>query len=69
MTFAQVLHRVPDHYFGDEAFERRDRKQMEKQNRKILKDFWETIPTDLQERMPQEVRDKALGRKEERAGT
>ena len=47
MTFTQVLHGVLDHYSGDEASERRYRKQMEKQNRKVLKDFWETIPTDL----------------------
>ena len=30
MTFAQVLHRVLNHYFGDEAFERRDRRQIAK---------------------------------------
>ena len=62
MTFRQVLHGVLDHCPGDEAFERRYRKQMQKQNRKVLKDFWDTIPTNLQEQMPQELRDKALGR-------
>ena len=32
---------------------------MQKQNRKVLKDFWETIPTNLQEQMPQEVQTKS----------
>ena len=39
MTFTQVIHGVLDHYSGDEAFERRYRKQMEKQKWKVLKDF------------------------------
>ena len=30
MTFAQLLHRVLDHYLGDEAFARRQRRQIEK---------------------------------------
>ena len=66
MTFTQVIHGVLDHYSGDEAFERRYRKHMEKQNRKVLKDFWETIPTDLPEQTPQEVQTKPWATRQSR---
>ena len=69
MTFAQSLHRVLDHYFGDEAFERRGRKKLEKErlrmqadNQRVLKEFWEKIPKHLQEQVPQEARELLLGR-------
>jgi len=39
MTFAQLLHRVLDHYLGDEAFERRQRRQVEK----ISDRLWDKI--------------------------
>ena len=41
MTFAQTLHRVLDYYFGDEAFERRDQKQIEKIKETLRPEIYE----------------------------
>ena len=70
MTFAQVLHRVLDHHFGDEAFERRDRKRVEKIEEglwdkvftEVWDEVWTEIPESLRNRMPDDFRERILQR-------
>ena len=64
MTFAQTLHRVLEHYFGDAAFERRDQEQIEKIKAQLLdevfaevwNEVWTEIPESLRNRMPDDFR-------------
>ena len=43
MTFAQLLHRVLDHYLGDEAFARRERRQVEKIEERLRGKVYEEV--------------------------
>ena len=64
MTFAQTLHRVLEHHFGDAAFERRDREQIEKIKAQLLdevfaevwNEVWSEMPESLRNRMPDDLR-------------
>ena len=68
MTFAQILHRVLNHYFGDEAFERRGRKRVEKIEEKlrdkvytevwheVFKEAWPEVPEELRLRVTDDGR-------------
>ena len=59
MTFAQALHRVLDHYFGDEATERRDRKRVEKieerLREKVYAEVWDEVFTGVCTEIPEEL--------------
>ena len=52
MTFAQSLHRVLNHYVGDEALQRRDRKRVEK----IKEGLWNKVFTEVWDEVPEELR-------------
>ena len=56
MTFAQLLHRVLNHYFGDEAFERRDRKQVEKIKEGLRDKVWDEVFKEAWTEVPEELR-------------
>ena len=43
MTFAQLLHGVLDHFLGDEAFERRDRKKIERIRERLRDEVREEV--------------------------
>ena len=43
MTFAQLLHKVLDHFFGDEAFARRERRQIEKISDRLWDEVYEEV--------------------------
>ncbi|MYC38442.1 MAG: hypothetical protein F4X66_16250 [Chloroflexi bacterium] len=70
MTFAQLLHRVLDHYFGDEAFERRQRRQIEKIRErlrgKVYEEVfdeaftagWMDVPEAIRLRLPDDSRER-----------
>lgn len=74
MTFAQMLHRVLDHYLGDEAFARRERKQIEKieerLRRKVYEEVfdeaftaaWTEVPESLRKKMPADSRERVRQR-------
>ena len=74
MTFAQTLHRVLDHYFGDEAFERRDQKQIEKIKETLrleiyeqefevaFAEAWADVPESIRVRLSEDFREKIRGR-------
>ena len=70
MTFAQLLHRVLDHYLGDEAFARRERRQIEKIKErlrgKIYEELfdeafaaaWTDVPEEIRVRLPDDFRER-----------
>ena len=70
MTFAQLLHRVLDHYLGDEAFARRERRQIEKiENQlwgKVYEEVfdeaftagWMDVPEAIRLRLPDDSRER-----------
>ena len=70
MTFAQMLHRALDRYFGDEAFERRDRKQIEKIKEtlrpevyeEVFAEAWADVPESIRARLPDDSRDQVRER-------
>ena len=43
MTFAQLLHKVLDHYLGDEAFARRERRQIEGSRERLWEEVYEEV--------------------------
>ena len=73
MTFAKMLHRVLDHYFGDEAFERRDQKQIEKIKERLRPEIyeqefevafaeaWADVPESIRMRLPEDFSGKGSG--------
>ena len=62
MTFAQMLHRSLDHYFGDEAFARRDMRQIEKIKAQLLdevfEEAWREVPEELRLRISADGKDR-----------
>ena len=74
MTFAQLLHRVLDHYLGDEAFARRERRQIEKieerLRRKVYEEVfeeaftaaWADVPEEIRVRLPDDSRERVRRR-------
>ena len=62
MTFAQLLHRFLDFYFGDAAFERRDRQQVEKIKEgpwdEVFKEAWTEVPEELRLRVTDDGRER-----------
>ena len=70
MTFAQLLHRVLDHYLGDEAFARRQRRQIEKISVRLwdevyeevfdeaLTAAWTNVPEAIRLRLPDDSRER-----------
>ena len=74
MTFAQMLHRVLDHYLGDEAFARRERNQVNKikegLRRKVYEEafdeafteVWADVPEAIRLRLPDDFRERVRRR-------
>lgn len=74
MTFAQMLHRVLDHYLGDEAFARRERRQIEKINERLrgkiyeelfdeaFTEMWADVPEEIRVRLPDDFRERVRRR-------
>ena len=58
MTFAQMLHRVLDHYFGDETFVRRDMRQIEKIRDGLRDEVWNEVFAEVWSEVPEELRKK-----------
>ena len=74
MTFAQLLHKVLDHYLGDEAFERRQRRQVEKIRERLWDKVyeevfdeaftagWMDVPEAIRLRLPDDSRERVRQR-------
>ena len=74
MTFAQLLHRVLDHYLGDEAFARRERRQIEKIEQRLrgkvceevfdeaFTAAWMDVPEEIRVRLPDDSRERVRQR-------
>ena len=74
MTFAQLLHRFLDHYLGDEAFARRERRQIEKTRKrlrgKVYEEVfeeaftagWTDVPEAIRLRLPDDSRERVRRR-------
>ena len=74
MTFAQLLHRGLNHFFGDEAFARRERRQIEKIKERLRDEVhkvvfaeaftaaWAEISESLRERLPDDFRERVWQR-------
>ena len=74
MTFAQMLHRVLDHYLGDEAFARRERRQIEKIRDSLWDEVfeeifdeaftaaWMDVPEEIRVRLPDDSRERVRRR-------
>lgn len=74
MTFAQLLHRVLDHYLGDEAFARRERRQIEKIEERLRRkvyeevfdeaftEVWADVPEEIRVRLPDDFRERVRRR-------
>ena len=74
MTFAQLLHRVLDHYLGDEAFARRERRQIEKIEERLrgkvceeafdeaFAAAWTDVPEEIRVRLPADSRERVRRR-------
>ena len=74
MTFAQLLHRILDHLLGDEAFARRERKEIEKIERGLLGKVynetfdeaftavWTDVPENIRLRLPDDFRERVRQR-------
>ena len=74
MTFAQLLHRVLDHYLGDEAFARRQRRQIKKIREKLWDKIyeevfdeafaagWMDVPEAIRLRLPDDSRERVRRR-------
>ena len=70
MTFAQLLHRILEHFLGDEAFARRERKQIEKIEERLRSEVheevfdeaftaaWTDVPEEIRLRLPDDSRGK-----------
>ena len=70
MTFAQLLHRVLDHYLGDEAFTRRQRRQIGKIRERLWDQVyeevfdeaftaaWTDVPEEIRVRLPDDSRER-----------
>ena len=56
MTFAQALHRVLELYFGDAAFERRDREHIEKIREGLRDEVWNEVFEEAWREVPEELR-------------
>ena len=74
MTFAQMLHRFLDHYLGDEAFARRQRRQIEKIEERLWDEVyekvfdeaftagWTDVPEAIRLRLPDDSRERVRRR-------
>ena len=74
MTFAQLLHRFLDHYLGDEAFARRERRETEKIEEGLLGKVyeevfdeaftaaWTDVPEAIRLRLPDDSRERVRQR-------
>ena len=66
MTFARALHKVLDRYFGDCAFESRDRKQIEKIREGLLDEVFAEVWSEIPEELRLRISDDGKGRIRER---